>query len=172
MPGRRSDVCEKRAIKVVAKTTNKKNSMKTRIIKAARITGLAAGLLLLGSLAGEVRADGAKGGATQLMRPSPAPAATEYTAMSCPKCTSEWVTRAEVTTKGTTPITATYERHGCNGCATTIATSGFGKAKTEVTSHKCSGCGAESVACCNTKKTIDVATKGMEKKTFEIAPVK
>ena len=152
----------------------KRNSMKIRFNKAARITGLAAALFLLGSLAGEVRAADvtAKGGATQLMRPSTAPVASEYTAMSCPKCTSEWVTRTEVTTKGTTPVTATVEKHGCNGCATTIATSGFGKAKTEVTSHKCTGCGAESVACCNTKKSIDVATKGMEKKTFEIAPVK
>jgi len=148
--------------------------MKTRFTKAARMTGLAAALLLLGILAGTVRGADvtAKGGATLLMRPAPPAPASERVAMSCPKCTSEWVTRTEVTTKGTTPVVATYEKHGCSGCATTIATSGFGKAKTEVTSHKCTGCGAESVACCNTKKSIDVATKGMEKKNFEIAPVK
>lgn len=148
--------------------------MKTRITKAARITGLAAALFLLGSLAGAVQGADvtAKGGATLLMRPAAPAPASDTAAMSCPKCTSDWVTRTEVTTKGTTPVVTMYEKHGCNGCITTIATSGFGKAKTEVTSHKCTGCGAESVACCNTKKSINVATKGMEKKTFEIAPVK
>jgi hypothetical protein len=106
------------------------------------------------------------------MRPTAPVSTSEYTPMACPKCKSEFVTRTEVTTKGTTPVTALVEKHLCNGCATTIATSGFGKAKVEVASHKCTGCGAASVACCNTQKEVGVATKGMEKKTFEIAPVK
>ena len=142
------------------------------INSAARFTGLIAALLLLGGAANSVRADGAKGGAALLMRPTTPVSTTEYTAMSCPKCKSEFVTRTEVTTKGTTPVAAVVEKHLCDGCATTIATSGFGKAKTEVTSHKCTGCGAASVACCNTQKEIGVATKGMDKKNFEIAPVK
>ena len=29
-----------------------------------------------------------------------------------------------------------------------------------------------NLACCNTKKGSDAATKGMEKKTFEVAPLK
>jgi len=138
-----------------------------------RFAGAIAAIVLLGGVSVTARADGAKGGATLLMRP-PAPApASEYTSMPCPKCTSEWVTRAEVTTKGTTPVVAKYEKHGCNGCSTTIATSGIGKAKTEVASHTCTGCGAASVSCCaTTRKESGVATKGMEKKTFEIAPGK
>ena len=143
-----------------------------QINTAARFTGLVAALLVLGGAASIARADGAKGGATLLMRPTAPVSTTESTAMSCPKCKSEFVTRTEVTTKGTTPVTAVVEKHLCDGCATTIATSGFGKAKAEATSHKCTGCGAASVACCNTQKEIGVATQGMEKKNLEIAPVK
>src|SRR5690349_14696229 len=136
-----------------------------------RFTGLVAALLLLGGVAVTARADGAKGGATLLLPPSAPATTSDYKAMSCPKCKNEWVTRTEVTTKGTTPVTALVEKHLCNGCATTIATTGFGKAKTEVATHKCTSCGAEVASCCVTSKSGVAATTGMEK-TFEVAPVK
>jgi hypothetical protein len=48
---------------------------------------------------------------------------------------------------------------------------GQGKGKHDVVTHKCGACGAEALACCNTRKGSKVATIGMEKK-FEIAPLK
>ena len=146
--------------------------MKTNHINStARFTGLVAALLFIGGAGSMARADGAKGGATLLMRPTAPVSTSEHTAMACPKCKTEWTTRAEVTTKGTTPVTASVGKHLCDGCATTIATSGFGKAKVEVASHKCTSCGSEVASCCVTSKS-GVATKGMEKKSFEVAPVK
>lgn len=138
---------------------------------AARFTGLIAALLLLGGVAGIARADGAKGGATLLMPPAPVAPPSDYKPMSCGMCKSEWTTRAEVTTKGTTPVTALVEKHLCSGCATKIETAGFGKAKHDVATHKCTSCGAELASCCSTSKGGITATKGMEK-TFEVAPVK
>ncbi len=138
---------------------------------AARFTGLVAALLLLGGVAGIARADGAKGGATQLMRPAPVAPPSDYKPMSCGMCKSDWTTRAEVTTKGTAPVTALVEKHLCSGCATKIETVGHGKAKLDVATHKCTSCGAELASCCSTSTSGVAATKGMDK-PFEIAPVK
>jgi len=69
------------------------------------------------------------------------------------------------------PLTKSFVRHGCNGCGTDWAVVGVGRAKESVSTHKCASCGAEILACCNTKKSADVATKGMDKK-FEVAPLK
>ena len=48
---------------------------------------------------------------------------------------------------------------------------GVGKAKQSVATHKCTSCGAVTLACCSTKDSGDLATKGMDKKV-EVAPLK
>lgn len=99
--------------------------------------------------------------------------------MSCSKCKDVWVTQADKEMKGFgaktlvsqgTP-TIKVAKHLCGGCGSDWATVGEGKARHVVAAHKCTSCAAESLACCNTKKGSDLATKGMEKK-FEIAPLK
>lgn len=138
--------------------------MKTNHIHTTvRFTGLVAALLLIGGAVTTARAHGAKGGAALLMPPTAPVSTSEDKAMPCSKCQSEWTTRAEVTTKGTKPVVAVIEKLLCNGCVTKIETVGFGKAKYEVATHKCT-------ACC-TASASGVATKAMEK-TFVVGPVK
>jgi hypothetical protein len=131
--------------------------MKTSFIKnAARVAGFAVALALLTLTASEVTAQekgSAKGGARLLLPPSPSPAPSDYKPMSCAKCKDEWVERPVVAMKATAPKTQLIARHLCGGCDTTIAVEGFGKAKHDVVTHKCSSCGAAEAACCATKKT-------------------
>ncbi len=140
----------------------------------ARFAGATVGAAVIVAMAGEIKADEVifKGGAQTLMNP---PAATvipsDAKAMACPKCTTEFVERSIVSTKATAAKTQLVGRHLCNGCETTITVEGHGKAKHDVVTHKCTSCGADSLACCSTKKGDVTATKGMEKK-FEVAPVK
>ena len=97
--------------------------------------------------------------------------------MPCPKCKDVWVTQVDSFAKPAKVMTSQFKptvstvKHLCDSCDTTITTVGSGKQAKNVATHKCTSCGAESLACCNTKKGSDVATKGMEKK-FEIAPLK
>jgi len=138
-----------------------------RINKLAQMTGLALGAAMLVALAGEIKAEELvfKGGAQKLMNPPSAAVVTPATAMmSCPKCTSEFVERSIVATKATAPKVQLVARHLCNSCETTISVEGHGKAKHDVATHKCSSCGADSLACCTGKK-------GTETK-FEVAPMK
>jgi len=133
--------------------------MKTTCINTtARFTGLVIALALFAGVAGEVRAqNGAKGGATKLLELSggsitPKPEASNYKPMACGKCKSEFITTVDWTARGATKPTVLIERHLCGGCETTIAVAGQGKAKHDVVTHKCSSCGAESLACCSTTK--------------------
>ncbi len=153
--------------------------MKTdRITKMARITGMTVVLVLFAGLASEVKAqNGAKGGAGKLLALSAGPAVpavsavTETKPMACSKCKEKFSSRVDLTARGANKPTVLVAKHLCEGCGTDWSVVGHGKAKVSVANHKCTSCGAETVACCNTKKTSDVATKGMEKK-FEVAPLK
>lgn len=98
--------------------------------------------------------------------------------MPCPKCKDEWVNVRKSPFKGGEallaggPPTQKVARHLCAGCDSTIKTVGLSKqTKHDVVIHKCTGCGAENLACCSTKGTGAVATKGMDEK-IEIAPLK
>ena len=148
--------------------------MKTSCInKLARVSGVAIALALFASGSGEIRAGEIlfRGGAQQLL-PATAPAGpSDYKPMSCAKCKSEWIARTENTSRGVIKPSVLVERHLCNGCDTTITTVGRGKQATDVAVHKCTECGAETLACCSTSKRSVAATKGMEKK-FEVAPLK
>ena len=150
--------------------------MKTSCIKTvARLSGLFIALALFAGTVGDAGAQekgSAKGGARLLMRPDAPPAASNFTPMSCGKCKDEFLTRTDWTARGANKPTVLLAKHLCGGCDTTIATVGHGKLARDVASHKCTSCGSESLACCNIKKGSDTATKGMEKKTFEIAPLK
>ena len=153
--------------------------MKTdRINKMARISGMIVVLVLFSGLTSEVRAqNGAKGGASKLLQLSAGPAVpavsavTETKPMACSKCKDEFSTRVDLTARGANKPTILVAKHLCEGCGTDWSVVGHGKAKVSVATHKCTSCGAESLACCNTKKTSDMATKGMEKK-IEVAPLK
>lgn len=99
--------------------------------------------------------------------------------MPCPKCKDEWVSVRLTHFKGAEaflaggPPTQKVARHLCAGCDSTIKTVGLSKqTKHDVVIHKCTGCGAELASCCNTTKGSETATKGMEKKSVEIAPLK
>jgi hypothetical protein len=142
--------------------------MKTlEINKLAGMAGLALGMALVASMAGEIRADEIifKGGVQKLMN---APLATVFPSdskpMACPKCTTELVERSIVATKATAPNSQLVARHLCNSCETIIRVEGYGKAKHDVATHKCGTCGADTLACCSIKKGDVTATKAMEKK--------
>jgi hypothetical protein len=121
------------------------------------LAGLTLGVTFLASLAFAAKADEAvfKGGAQKLLPPPAAvvvPAQTKT--MACAKCTYEWVARPIVQTKATAPRTEMVARHLCAGCETTITVQGTGKAKHDVATHTCNSCGAASLACCSTPKSM------------------
>lgn len=149
----------------------------------ARLTGIAIAITLFAGVASVSAQNGAKGGATKLLQLSgslvtPKFEPSDYTPMTCGKCKNEVAQVRDTDSKGGAralltgaPLTKFVSRHGCEGCGTDWKVVGHGKAKVSVASHKCTSCGEASLACCNTKKGADVATKGMEKK-FEVAPLK
>jgi hypothetical protein len=152
--------------------------MKTlRINRTARLTGMTIALALLAGAAGELKAqNGAKGGATKLLELSgglvtPISEPSNYKPMACAKCKDNFSYRVDWAARGANKPTVLVPKHLCDACATAISVEGHGKAKHDVVTHKCGSCGAAALACCNTKKGSEVATKGMEKK-FEIAPLK
>ena len=148
-----------------------------RTIALALIAGVA-----IGVKAGEIPTG--KGGATKLLQLSgssvtPKSEPSDYQAMSCAKCKDSTVAVTDTDSKGAGARTLVQggaptklvTRHLCEGCANEWVVKGHGKAKQAIASHKCTSCGEASLACCNTKKGSNVATKGMEKK-FEVAPLK
>src|SRR6266498_374042 len=146
----------------------------TSINTVVRMTGLVITLAMFAGIAGQVGAQ--EKGATRLLRLSgtlvePKAEASEYKPMACAKCQQEYVTRNDWSARGANKPDVLVARHLCAGCETSIATEGHGEAKYDVASHKCTSCGAETLACCFSKKGNETATKGMEKK-FEIAPLK
>jgi hypothetical protein len=148
----------------------------TSINSTARFTGLAVALALVAGLTGAASAaDLIKGGERQLnllgIKTKAVPSESTYVPMSCLKCKDEYSTRVDWSARGAHKPTVLVARHLCDGCDTTIATVGHGKQARDVATHKCTSCGAESLACCSTKKGGETATKGMEKK-FEVAPLK
>ncbi len=149
----------------------------TRKNTAARFIGLAVALALVAGVTGTAgAADLIKGGERQLnllgIKTKAVPNESTYVPMSCPKCKDEYSRRVDWSARGAHKPTVLVAKHLCDGCDTTITTVGRSKQAKEVAIHKCAGCGVENLACCNTKKGSDAATKGMEKKTSEIAPPK
>ncbi len=148
----------------------------------ARLTGLTIALALLTGIAGSASAqdlETTKGaGARRLLElnrkyPKPAPAESNYQSMSCPMCKDEVLKTKDWAARGANKPYVTIVRHLCAGCSDTITVTGHGKAKQNIVMHKCTSCGAESLACCNTTKGSTVATKGMEKaKSIDVAPLK
>jgi len=117
-------------------------------IKLARVTGIAIAVALFAVLASEVKAEIAfKGGASQLTGRT-ATVTSSYKPMNCAKCNDQFVTRKDVTARGANKPDVTVARHLCAGCDTTMATVGQGKAKHEVTTHKCA---SGAPGCCSAK---------------------
>jgi hypothetical protein len=153
--------------------------MKTRHLNTmARLAALTIASALFG-ISSSVTAEDiptAKGGATKLLEFNGRAVVSQSEAsksqpMPCAKCKDEAVQRVDWTARGANKPTILVSKHLCEGCATTLSTVGFGKGKQQVATHKCTSCGAENLACCNTKKGSLAATKGMEKK-LEVAPLK
>ena len=159
--------------------------MKTnRISKLARLTGMTVALALFASIGGLANAQ--EKGAERLLRlggklVEPKSAPSDYKPMSCAKCVETLVKVSDLDsrglgarglmTRGSGLPTKLVAKHLCDGCGVEWRVEGIGKAKHDVTTHKCTSCGSESLACCSTKKGSETATKGMEK-NFEIAPLK
>lgn len=151
----------------------------TRINSAARFTGLIIALALFAGVAGAARGQetgSAKGGATKLLQlngslVTPKSEPSDYKPMSCAKCKDEYVSRVDWTARGAYKPTVTYAKHLCGGCGNEWTVVGHGKAKRDIATHTCSSYGAETAACCATRKGEVVGTKGMDKK-FEVAPLK
>jgi len=148
----------------------------TRIRTSARFVGLAiASALFVGVIGAANAADQIKGGERQLnllgIKTRAVPSESSYVPMSCPKCKDEYSTRVDWSARGAHKPSVLVTKHLCDGCDTTITTVGRGKQAKEVVVHKCTSCGADSLACCSTNKGSETATKGMEKK-FEIVPLK
>lgn len=149
-----------------------------------RLAATAIALALFAGVTASANAqNGAKGGATKLLELSgraitPKSEPSDFKAMSCAKCTDKFIQVKDTDSKGGAralvsgaPLTKSIARHGCNGCGTDWAVVGGGKAKQSVATHKCTSCGAAALACCNTRKSAEVATKGMDTQ-FEVAPLK
>ena len=119
---------------------------------------LLAVLVLASLVVGTVNAqEGAKGGASKLMKPLRttedvnAVQTGDYVVSTCPMCKSSYITRVERPPKGTETTTTTV-RQDCPGCSTKFDTKGAGKAKTEQLVHVCKKCGSDQVMCCVVKK--------------------
>jgi len=123
--------------------------MKTASInKLARVSGIAIALALFAAIAGEVKAETAfKGGASQLTVRAAA-VTSAYKPMSCATCNDKFVTRKDLSARGANKPDVTVARHFCNGCETTMATVGQGKAGNDVATHKCA---SGTPGCCSTK---------------------
>jgi len=99
--------------------------------------------------------------------------------MSCANCQDVLTNVPDITSRGLGARallargvpTKTVVVHLCKKCGTDWKVVGVGKAKQMVATHKCTSCGSESIACCNTAKGDDVATKGMEQQ-LNVAPLK
>ena len=81
-----------------------------------------------------------KGGAAGLTKGVVVKVETPVGAMKCAMCKSEFVTVTAAASKGSAPTTSLLERHACTSCGNKWATTGHGKAKTEVARHTCGGC--------------------------------
>lgn len=154
-----------------------------------RLGGCIVVMALFAGLAGELKGqdlETTKGaGARRLLElnrkyPKPAPAESDYQPMSCPKCKDfTWTVKDNEPTKGAAARaqlaggvpTKLVSSHLCKGCGTEWKSTGHGRTKVTVAIHKCTSCGSEDAACCNTKKGSTVATKGMEK-DVKVAPLK
>jgi hypothetical protein len=168
-----------------SKTRKEEKDMKTNHInKLARFVGMTVAIAWLAGIAGAANAqNGAKGGPSKLLelrgrgitpkteKPS------DHQTMSCAKCTDKIIQVRDTDSKGGAralvsgaPLTKSIARHGCDACGTDWAVVGIGRAKQSVATHKCTSCGAETLTCCNTKKSADEATKGMER-TIQVAPL-
>ncbi len=106
-----------------------------------------------------------------------APVVSETSSMACPKCIEAWVAQVDTNPRGMGARTLMGQttrlvvRHLCEGCGTQWTTAGTSKGLHAVASHKCTSCGADSLACCGSSAGSRAATQGMEKKP-EIAPIK
>lgn len=156
---------------------------RNRISRIAALTGVVVVLALFGGVASVNAQNGAKGGATKLLElngtlVTPKSGPSDYKPMSCGKCKNQVVRVRDTDSKGGAraliagaPLTKSLSRHGCDGCGTDWTVVGHGKAKVSIANHNCTSCGEASLACCNTKKSANVATRGMEKEVV-IAPLK
>src|SRR5262245_19870393 len=129
----------------------------TRINNTARVTGLAVALGLFAGLTGAASAaDTVKGGERQMnligISTKALPSKRVAVAMPCPKCKDQYSKRVDPTTRGAYKTDVLLVKHLCESCDTTIETVGRGKEARGVVTHKCSSCGADSMACCSTTK--------------------
>lgn len=119
-------------------------------IKLIRII-VALAVMTLTPLATPQEKGSAKGGGAALVqkvRPE-APKAHVSVAMPCSKCKTIASTATE-TQKGRVKITIPTQRHECEGCSTSLAVTGHGKAKKEVLRHSCTVLGENLANCCAT----------------------
>src|SRR5436190_21600601 len=70
------------------------------------------------------------------------------TSMACAQCKTEVSRRVDWTARGQNKPEVLVANHLCKGCETTISVAGFGKAKHDVATHKCTACGSAELACC------------------------
>ena len=126
--------------------------MKTTRIKLARAGALAVALALSTSYSAwsQVPEKGsAKGGAALLLKPRIALAASAHRPMNCAACKDTFVSVRDSEARGAGAKslvaadvpTKLVAKHACVNCAVDWRTVGHGKAKRELATHKCNGCG-------------------------------
>jgi len=81
-----------------------------------------------------------KGGASELVRFTPAASAPAEVIMACPKCKSEFAVRTDHFARGITKPAVITESHLCDKCGTTLQTVGRGKQAIQVALHTCATC--------------------------------
>ncbi len=100
-------------------------------------TGMTLALALVASAQADVKT---KGGASELIRLTPAPSASVAVVMACPKCKSEFAMRTDRFARGVTKPTVITESHLCDKCGTALQTVGRGKQAIQVAMHTCATC--------------------------------
>lgn len=126
--------------------------MKTlNISKTIKLFALTLGVAFLAGAVAASEVPSGKGGATLLVKPQPLVSTVAPSQMSCDKCKDTYVVQKDSSARGATKPDIRVSRHLCNGCDTTIATIGVGKAKTDVATHTCTTCGPASPTCCKAK---------------------
>jgi hypothetical protein len=132
--------------------------MKTSLIKKlTRLPELTAAIAIISALvvataAAEIPTG--KGLAQLLTKPTPTVSGTAAPTSSCSSCQDVYVAHSDTTVRGVNKVQLRTARHLCQGCSTTLTSSGAGKAKLEVANHKCAMIVAQQVtSCCGTQNT-------------------
>jgi hypothetical protein len=120
-----------------------------KLMKTLLITFIAVASILF--TAPTVTANGARGGAADLVGPAPVRSVTQPAAKThhdCADCSNVISTRKVADGKKNEIKMVAAEQHLCSACKDTVQITGHGKATTSSPVHSCSMVASKSAGCC------------------------